>query len=59
MRQVHVHKGSSGGIGSYFRYGSNVIKFMNSKQLTIKKRYGLGSHEEQLLLFSLVHLILC
>jgi len=32
---------------------------MNNKQLTINERHGLGSHEEQLLLFSLVHLILC
>ncbi|MHA1410845.1 MAG: hypothetical protein ACTSQY_11150 [Candidatus Odinarchaeia archaeon] len=32
---------------------------MNDKQLTINERHGLGSHEEQLLLFALVHLILC
>jgi len=38
---------------------NSVIKFMNNKQLTIKKRHRLGSLEEQLLLFSLVHLILC
>jgi len=31
----------------------------NEKQLTINERHGLGSHEEQLLLFLLVHLILC
>jgi len=32
---------------------------MNTKQLIINERHGLGSLEEQLLLFSLVHLILC
>jgi len=32
---------------------------MNNKQLTINERHGLGSREEQPLLFSLVHLILC
>lgn len=31
----------------------------NSKQITINKQHKLGSHEEQPLLFSLVHLILC
>ena len=34
-------------------------KFMNNKQLKINKQHGLGSYDEQLLLFSLVHLILC
>ena len=32
---------------------------MNNKQLKINKQHGLGSYDEQLLLFSLVHLILC
>lgn len=36
-----------------------MIKFNNSKQITIKKQQILGSHEEQALLNSLVHLILC
>lgn len=36
-----------------------MIKFSNSKQITINKQQRLGSHEEQPLLFSLVHLILC
>jgi len=51
MCQVPVHKGNSGKIRDYFRYDSNVIKFMNNKQLTIKKRHGSGSHKEQLLFF--------
>ena len=34
-------------------------KFNNSKQIIIKLQHRLGSHEEQPLLFSLVHLILC
>jgi len=33
-------------------------KFNNSKCFTINKQHRLGSHEEQTLLFSLVHLIL-
>jgi len=33
--------------------------YMNIKMLTINEWHGLGSHEEQLLLFTLVHLILC
>jgi len=36
-----------------------MLKFNNSSQLTIKRQHRLGSHEEQPLLFSLVHLILC
>jgi len=36
-----------------------MIKFYNSKQITINKQQRLGSHEEQPLVFSLVHLILC
>jgi len=36
-----------------------MIKYNNSKQITINKQHRLGSHEEQPLLFSLVHLILC
>jgi len=36
-----------------------MIKFNNNKQITINKQHRLGSHEEQPLLFSLVHLILC
>jgi len=36
-----------------------MIKCNNSKQITINKQHRLGSHEEQPLLFSLVHLILC
>jgi hypothetical protein len=36
-----------------------MIKLKISKQLAINKQHRLGSHEEQLLLFSLVHLILC
>jgi len=36
-----------------------MIKFNNSKQITIIKQQRLGSHEKQPLLFSLVHLILC
>jgi len=32
---------------------------MNNKQLTINEQHGLDCHKEQLLLFSLVHLILC
>jgi len=51
MHQIHVHRGNSGEIRDYFRYDSNVIKFMNNKQLTIKKRHGLGGHKEQLLCF--------
>jgi len=31
----------------------------SNKQLTINKQHRLGSHKKQLLLFSLVHLILC
>ena len=34
-------------------------KSNNSKQITINKQHRLGSHAEQPLLFSLVHLILC
>lgn len=41
------------------KYGEIMVKFNNSKQLTINKQHRLGSHEEQPLLFSLVHLILC
>jgi hypothetical protein len=36
-----------------------MIKFNNSKQITINKQRRLGSHKEQPLLISLVHLILC
>jgi hypothetical protein len=36
-----------------------MIKFNNSKQITINKKNRLGSYEEQPLLNSLVHLILC
>jgi len=36
-----------------------MIKHNNSNKLTINKQHRLGSHEEQPLLFSLVHLILC
>ena len=36
-----------------------MIKFNASKQITFNKQHRLGSHEEQSLLFSLVHLILC
>ncbi len=36
-----------------------MIKFMNNKQLTINDQHRSGSQEEQPLLFSLVHLILC
>jgi len=32
-----------------------MLKFNNTKQLTINKQHRLGSHEEQPLLFSLVH----
>jgi hypothetical protein len=35
------------------------LNYMNNKQLTNNERHGLDSHKEQLLLFSLVHLILC
>jgi hypothetical protein len=41
------------------KLGEYVFRFNNNKQLTINKQHRLGSHEEQLLLFSLVHLILC
>ncbi len=36
-----------------------MFNFNNSKQTPINKKHRLGSHEEQPLLFSLVHLILC
>ena len=36
-----------------------MFKLNNSKQITTNKQHRLGSHEEQLLLFSLVRLILC
>ncbi len=36
-----------------------MIKFNNSKQITVNMQQRLGSHEEQPSLFSLVHLILC
>ncbi len=36
-----------------------MIIFNNSKQITFNQQHRLGSHEEQPLLFSLVHLILC
>jgi len=36
-----------------------MIKFTNNKPFTIHERHGSGNHEEQLLLFSFVHLILC
>jgi hypothetical protein len=36
-----------------------MIKFYNSKQITINERHRLGRREERPLLFSLVHLILC
>ena len=39
--------------------GGEMFNFNNSKQITINKQHRLGSHEEQPLLFSLVHLILC
>jgi len=35
-----------------------MIKFNNSKQIIVNKQQRLGSHEEQPLLFLLVHLIL-
>jgi len=41
------------------KQGEKMIKSNNSKQITINKQQRLGSHEEQPLLFSLVHLILC
>ena len=34
-------------------------KFFSNKHLTINERHGLGSHKEQILLFLLIHLILC
>ena len=36
-----------------------MIKFNASKQITFNKQHRLGGHEEEPLLFSLVHLILC
>jgi hypothetical protein len=36
-----------------------MIKVNNSKQLTINKQHRIGSYDEQPLLFSLVHIILC
>jgi hypothetical protein len=36
-----------------------MSKINNNKQLKIKGQHRLGSPEEQPLLFSLVHLILC
>ena len=36
-----------------------MIRFNNNKQIKISEQHILGSHEEQPLLFSLVHLILC
>ena len=36
-----------------------MIKFNNSKQIIFNKQHSLGSHKEQPLLFSSVHLILC
>ena len=41
------------------KQGEKMIKYNNSKQITINKHYRIGSHKEQPLLFSLVHLILC
>ena len=35
-----------------------MIKLLNNKQLTIDEQHGLDGYKEQLLLFSLVHLIL-
>jgi len=40
-------------------FEKNAIKFMNNKQLTNNEQHGLDSHKEKLLLFSLVHQILC
>ena len=37
----------------------NMYKVNNNKHLTKKHNICIGSHEEQHLLFSLVHLILC
>jgi hypothetical protein len=42
-----------------YKQGKKMIIFNNNKQLTINKQQRLGSHGEQPLLFSLVHLILC
>ncbi len=36
-----------------------MIKFNNSKQITVNKQQRLGNYEEQPLLFLLVNLILC
>ena len=36
-----------------------MIKINNGKHLKNNKQHRLGSHEEQPLLFSFVHLILC
>ena len=36
-----------------------MCKINSNKQLIIKGQHGLGGHEEQPLIFSLVHLILC
>ena len=36
-----------------------MTKLFNNKQIIVNKQQRLGSHEEQPLLFSLVHLILC
>ena len=36
-----------------------MCKLTNNKQLTDNRQHRIGSHEEQPLLFSLVHLILC
>ena len=41
------------------KQGEKMMKFNNSKQITINKQHRLGSHGEQPLLFLLVHLILC
>jgi hypothetical protein len=41
------------------KQGEMMIKFNNSKEITINRQHRLGSHEKQPLLFSLVHLILC
>lgn len=41
------------------KQGEKMIKFNNSKQITMNKQQRLVSHDEQPLLFSLVHLILC
>jgi hypothetical protein len=41
------------------KLGEKMMKFNNSKQITINKQQRLGSHEELPLLISLVHLILC